>query len=43
MLPVTSVTELKLNETVLKEVDVKDGKFSAELGPHKIITFLLKA
>ena len=43
MLPVSSVSEVKLNETLVKDIDVKDGKFSAELAPHKIITFLLKA
>ena len=43
MLPVTSVSEVKLNEKVVKDIDVVDGKFSAEMGPHKIITFLFKA
>ena len=43
MLPVTSVSEVKLNEKFVKDIDVVDGKFSAEMGPHKIMTFLFKA
>ena len=43
ILPVTSVSEVQLNEKFVKDVEFKNGKFSAELGPHKIVTYMLKA
>ena len=43
MLPVHSVSEVKINETFVKDVPVNNGVFNCELGPHKIVTYLLKA
>ena len=42
ILPVSSVTRVRLDETPVEELALKDGKFEFELLPHKIETFLLK-
>lgn len=42
LLPVTGVQHVRLDETVLESLPFGNGKFSAELGPHKIETFLLQ-
>ena len=42
LLPVTGVQHIRLDETVLESLPFSNGKFSAELGPHKIETFLLQ-
>ncbi len=42
ILPVKSVIETKMDESYIRDVDFKDGKFTAKMGPHKILTFILK-
>ena len=43
ILPIRSVQEVKLNEDFVANVDFKDGKFSAKLDPHKIVTYKFMA
>ena len=42
ILPVASVERVRLDETHAQPVNFKNGKFSIELGAHKIETFLIK-
>ncbi len=42
ILPVVSVERVRLDEKPIGAMKFKDGKFSLELGAHKIETFLLK-
>ncbi len=42
LLPVKSVIETKMNEQKIRDVDFKDGKFTVDMGPHKVLTFILK-
>lgn len=41
-LPVKSAQELRLDETPLAPIDLRDGRLECELGPHKILTLLLQ-
>lgn len=42
ILPVKEVKRMRLDETILEDVDFANGKFSMKMTPHKIETFLLK-
>lgn len=41
ILPVKQVKRTRIDETVLGDIEIKDGKFSLKMTPHKIETFLL--
>ena len=42
LLPVKSIKRVRLDETVLSDVAINDGKFNIELAPHKIETLVLE-
>ncbi len=41
ILPVKAVKEIKMDESFIRDVEFTDGKFTADMGPHKILTFVL--
>jgi len=43
ILPVKSAVQLNLNETEVSALKLDNGKINVEVGPHKIVTVLLKS
>jgi len=41
ILPIKAVKELKMDESFIRDVAVANGKFTAEMGPHKVLTFVM--
>ncbi len=42
-LPITSAILVRLDETLLEKIPIKNGKISFDVGPHKLVSILLKA
>ena len=42
ILPIKGVKSARLDETVISDVEIKDGRFSIDLAPHKIATLILE-